>query len=61
MRAIHFDRTAGRSDVLPLCGAWGSMDSDWTTVADGVTCDACRRALGESRPGPAAPTPLQPR
>jgi hypothetical protein len=28
-----------------MCGEWGSMDTDWTGVPDGVTCAACRRAL----------------
>jgi hypothetical protein len=41
MRAIHLvgpDVTAG---VRPLCGTWGSMDTDWTTVSSEVTCTAC--------------------
>jgi hypothetical protein len=41
MRAIHLigpDTTAG---LLPLCGSWGSMDTDWTSVPSEVTCVAC--------------------
>lgn len=60
MRAIHLvgpDTTAG---VLPLCGSWGSMDTDWTSVPSEVTCPACatdlrRLALDPAAAGKAAP------
>jgi hypothetical protein len=45
MRAIHLvgpDTTAG---VQPLCGDWGSMDTDWTTVEREMTCTACATGL----------------
>jgi hypothetical protein len=45
MRVIHFVRPDATAGVEPLCGVWGSMDTDWTDVAGGVTCSACRNAL----------------
>jgi hypothetical protein len=45
MRVVHFARSDARPSAEPLCGVWGSMDTDWTDVAGGVTCDACRVAL----------------
>jgi hypothetical protein len=46
MRVVHFARSDDRPSAEPLCGVWGSMDTDWTDVPGGVTCDACRVALG---------------
>jgi hypothetical protein len=48
MRVIHFAGTAGTGHVEPRCGVWGSTDTDWTEVAAGVTCVACR---GDMRDG----------
>ena len=45
MRAIHFVRPDATVGVEPLCGVWGSMDTDWTDVAGGVTCEVCKSAL----------------
>jgi len=45
MRAVHFAAT-GTALVLPLCGQWDSMDTDWTSDRAGVTCLACREAIG---------------
>lgn len=66
MRVIHFARTAGTRHVEPRCGDWGSLDTDWTDVAAGVTCVACRGALhrGAGIGGPgmlAAPEPARER
>jgi hypothetical protein len=44
MHIVHF--APGLSGlVLPLCGNWGGMDSEWTGEPDGVTCPACRQAM----------------
>lgn len=45
MRIIHFEHPSAAGGVQPLCGSWGSMDTDWTPVAAGVTCVACRDAM----------------
>ena len=48
MRVIHFARSDARpigAHAEPLCGDWGSMDTDWTDSASGVTCEACRGVL----------------
>jgi hypothetical protein len=52
MRVVHFapsDAPPIGCHAEPLCGDWGSMDTDWTDSAAGVTCDACRGLL---RAGP---------
>lgn len=60
MRVTHFARSDARPigwHAEPLCGDWGSMDTDWTDYASGVTCEACRGALragGIPAPGPGA-------
>jgi hypothetical protein len=41
MRAIHLVKPNTTGGVEPLCGSWGSMDTDWTTVASQVTCAEC--------------------
>jgi hypothetical protein len=51
MRVIHFERTSGTGHAVPRCGVWGSMDTDWTEDADGVTCVACRAAMLEDARG----------
>ena len=45
MRAIHLTAPPFAHGVLPLCGDWGSMDSDWTAIRAQVTCAACVRAM----------------
>jgi hypothetical protein len=50
MRVIHLAMPDGagvepRAHVDPACGAWGSMDTDWTDVVGAVTCAACRAVL----------------
>jgi hypothetical protein len=50
MRVMHFARPAAAGYVEPWCGTWGSMDTDWTDVAAGVTCVACRTALRAGAP-----------
>lgn len=45
MRLVHQARSDGRPHAEPLCGDWGSMDTDWTDAAEGVTCPACTAAL----------------
>jgi hypothetical protein len=52
MRVIHFERTSGTGHAVPRCGVWGSMDTDWTRDADGVTCVACRSAMLADARGP---------
>jgi len=60
MRVIHLARLdAGPfgEHVEPQCGDWGGMDTDWTTVGSGVTCEACREASrggGSPATGPGA-------
>lgn len=44
MRTVHLVMS-GPGDVLrPLCGDWGSMDTDWTGEPDEATCQGCREA-----------------
>jgi hypothetical protein len=44
MRTVHLVMP-GPGDVLrPLCGDWGSMETDWTGEPDEATCRACREA-----------------
>jgi len=45
MREVHFDRPSGGGTFLPICGDWGSPDSDWTREPRGVTCQACLAAM----------------
>ncbi|HET9595453.1 MAG TPA: hypothetical protein VFP65_07720 [Anaeromyxobacteraceae bacterium] len=45
MRVNHLQGTSATDRVVPRCGAWGSMDSDWTDVAANVSCVACRDAM----------------
>lgn len=48
MRVVHYARSEGRlldGWAEPLCGDWGSMDTDWTDSTSGVTCEVCRGAL----------------
>jgi len=44
MHTVHF-APEGTALVRPLCGDWGSMDTEWTGDPAGVTCRACRAAL----------------
>jgi len=53
VRVVHFASSDNRPHAEALCGDWGSMDSDWTDVSTGVTCDACRTVLREERSGAA--------
>ncbi len=53
MRVVHFARSDDRPHAEALCGAWGSLDSDWTDVARGVTCTDCRTVLRDERAGAA--------
>jgi hypothetical protein len=47
MRAIHLVGPDTAARLEPLCGSWGSLDADWTTVASEATCAAC--ATGSRR------------
>lgn len=47
MRIVHQTRGGDRPHAEPLCGDWGSMDTDWTDAAGGVTCPACTAVLRE--------------
>jgi hypothetical protein len=49
MRVVHLTRTGDRPHAEPLCGDWGSMDADWTDIAGGATCPACRAMLREAQ------------
>jgi hypothetical protein len=62
MRAIHLVGPNLTAGVLPLCGDWGSMDSDWTTFEAQVTCGACAADMrssvrGGARTGATPPIP----
>ena len=51
MRLVHLADLNDTGHVEPRCGAWGSLDADWTDLAGDVTCLECRtartgRALG---------------
>jgi hypothetical protein len=46
VRVVHREQLTPEHTVVPLCGVWRSLDEDWTTSADGVTCAACRAAGG---------------
>lgn len=48
MRLVHLAYLTETGHVEPRCGAWGSMDSDWTDVADGVTCVGCGAPIPRS-------------
>ena len=48
MRVIHYSRRDVRPfgwHAEPLCGDWGGMDTDWTDLEAGVTCEGCRGLL----------------
>ena len=45
MRLVHFADLNDTGHVEPRCGAWGSMDADWTDIADDATCSGCRTAV----------------
>jgi len=49
MRTVHLERTGTGNLLVPLCGDWGSMDTDRTAEPDEATCEACREA---ARPPP---------
>jgi hypothetical protein len=53
MRVVHF-APGGGARAEPLCGSWGSLDTDWTDAAGGVTCPGCQVGLraAEVRIGP---------
>ena len=57
MRVVHFASSRGTALAAPLCGHWGSMESDWVAVAGGVTCADCLAVL--AGPAEAAGTPPQ--
>ncbi len=48
MRVVHF-APSDAAYAEPLCGDWGSMDTDWTDSASGVTCQACLGVLRRGR------------
>lgn len=66
MRVIHFAPSNAPPigwHAEPLCGDWGSMDTDWTDSAAAVTCEACRGRLRAGRlpaPAPGASPGLTP-
>lgn len=45
MRVVHFAALADTGHVVPWCGVWGSMDSDWTDIANNVSCLGCATAM----------------
>jgi hypothetical protein len=45
MRLVHFADLNDTGHVEPRCGVWGSMDADWTNLADDATCVGCRTAM----------------
>jgi len=49
MRVVHFERAKSQDLVQPLCGEWGSMDTDWSRDPDAVTCPACRDGFDRAR------------
>jgi hypothetical protein len=56
MRVVHFaSSVTGHAE--PLCGLWGSMDTDWTKAEEGVTCAGCQLALRDAGPGASPPGP----
>jgi hypothetical protein len=64
MRVIHFapyEAPPVGGHAEPRCGDWGSMDTDWTDSARGVTCEACRDLLRAGPiPAPASPGIAEP-
>jgi hypothetical protein len=58
MRVVHLARSNVRY-AEPLCGDWGSMDTDWTDFALGVTCQACLVVLRRDLEQEAAARPVQ--
>ena len=59
MRTVHFRRIDRGNVLLPLCGDWGSMETDWTEDPDGVTCRACRETFRQGAPGAVAAPALR--
>jgi hypothetical protein len=62
MRVVHLDPPVGTFPYVPVCGDWGSPDTDGTKEARGVTCLACREVMGSApRAGPPpVSVPLRP-
>ena len=61
MRLVHLVDLNDTGHVEPRCGAWGSLDADWTMLADDATCLGCRTARAGRASGAAgalAPTGL---
>lgn len=54
MRLVHLAELAESGHVVPRCGEWGSMDTDWTDREDGATCAACKAAPPMERAARAA-------
>jgi len=52
MRPIHLQRILPGHVVVPRCGDWGSMDTDWTDDLSAVTCQACLEAARRDHPTP---------
>jgi hypothetical protein len=48
MRVVHLDRPVGTIPFLPICGDWGSPDSDGTKEPRGVTCRACLAVMARA-------------
>lgn len=44
MRLVHIADLNDTGHVEPRCGAWGSLDADWTELPDDATCLGCRTA-----------------
>jgi len=44
MRIVHLERKGTGNLLVPRCGDWGSMDTDWTAEPDEATCEPCRQA-----------------
>lgn len=62
MRLVHLDPPPGTFPFVPICGAWGAPDADGTKEPRGVTCPACREAMGRAAGGgpPPVVVPLHP-
>lgn len=41
MRVVHLIGPHLDTGLQPLCGTWGLLDSDWTSVPREATCAAC--------------------
>ena len=50
MRLVHLAELNDTGHVEPRCGVWGSLDADWTDIANDATCSGCRIPVTERDP-----------